>query len=447
MKALFFESYGRWFRIAEWIRKRFTRPGLMTLAMAGLSGIVGIDTHLSLAYQVFAFLAAALSLSAIHGFLFRARFSAERRLPRLGTVGTPVRYRVRISAGNRGLPDGLHLREIPPDPRPDRDTFLNTPEPGEGGRNLFDRLTGYYRWEWLVERRRFGRARPHPVPSLAPGETRTVVMSLVPRRRGLLVLRGLTLLRTDPLGLFRGAVSFERRQSMTILPERFPLPPLRLPGGRRFHAGGVALTSSVGDAEEFVGLRDYRPGDPLRRIHWRSWARTGRPVVKEYQEEFFVRHALILDTFLAADESEAFEAAVSVAASFAYTLETRDSLLELLFVGTEAYPVTAGRGLGSMERILEVLASVRPTRDASFPSLAALVSRRASDLSGCICVLLAWDEERRELVRRLQSLRIPLRALVVAEGAQGLDLGPMGDFPESFHPIEPGRVAEGLARL
>ena len=43
-------------------------------------------------------------------------------------------------------------------------------------------------------------------------------------------------------------------------------------------------------------LRDYRPGDPLQRVHWKSFARTGRPVVKEYQDEFFERHALVLDT-------------------------------------------------------------------------------------------------------------------------------------------------------
>ena len=51
-------------------------------------------------------------------------------------------------------------------------------------------------------------------------------------------------------------------------------------------------------------MRDYRPGDPLRRIHWKSWAKTGRPVVKEYQDEFFVRHGLILDTFQNTEKSE-----------------------------------------------------------------------------------------------------------------------------------------------
>jgi len=447
VKRLLFPSYNRFFRLMEWGRSRFTPAGLMVLFMAGISGIVGVDTHLSLAYQIFAFLAAALFLSLLHGLLFRARFSVVRELPRLVTAGSPFRYRVRITAQGRKLPAGLLLRERLPDPRPDRETFLRTPEPGEGNRNFFDRLTGFYRWEWLVDRRRFGRAVPHPLPAVAAGTTETVTLTLTPRRRGLLVLRGATLLRTDPLGLFHGAARRDKVQTLVVLPRRYSLPPLRLPGGRRFHAGGVALTSSVGDAEEFVGLRDYRPGDPLRRIHWRSWARAGRPVVKEFQEEFFVRHALVLDTFQEAAESDAFEAAVSVAASFACDVRTQDSLLDLLFVGSDAFCVTAGRGLGGMERMLEVLAGVRPAGHDRFTELVAQVVRRAANLSGAICVFLAWDDDRRDLVRRLRGLGVPVRVLVVSEGADDLAPGVMADRPSEFHPIRPDRVAQALATL
>jgi len=86
---------------------------------------------------------------------------------------------------------------------------------------------------------------------------------------------------------------------------------------------GVALASNVGQSEEFVSLRDYRRGDPLRHIHWRSWAKAGKPVVKEFEDEFFVRHALVLDTFIDDPHSELFEEAVSVAASFASTVLTQ----------------------------------------------------------------------------------------------------------------------------
>src|SRR3977135_4628046 len=82
---------------------------------------------------------------------------------------------------------------------------------------------------------------------------------------------------------------------------------------RRLQPGGVAFAGRVGDAEEFMSLRDYRSGDTPRRIHWKAWARTGRLVIKEYQDEFFVRHALLLDTF-PSGATATLEAAESLAA-------------------------------------------------------------------------------------------------------------------------------------
>ena len=163
------------------------------------------------------------------------------------------------------------------------------------------------------------------------------------------------------------------RRSVLILPKRYPLPPIALPGTMKYQEGGVALASNVGQSDEYVALRDYRHGDPLRHIHWRSWAKAGKPIVKEFEDEFFVRHALVLDTFTDHPHSEVFEEAVSVAASFACTLLTQESLLDLLFVGPQAYCFTAGRGLAHADQMLEILASVRACRDQPFRALEQLV--------------------------------------------------------------------------
>ena len=83
------------------------------------------------------------------------------------------------------------------------------------------------------------------------------------------------------------------------------------------------MAANIGHSDEFVSLRDYRRGDPVRHIHWRSWAKTGMPIVKEFEDEFFVRHALVLDTFSDEPHSELLEEAVSVAASFACSVLTQ----------------------------------------------------------------------------------------------------------------------------
>ncbi len=238
-------------------------------------------------------------------------------------------------------------------------------------------------------------------------------MELVPLRRGILRFTGVTVARPDPLGLFRSFSKVAAPQTVLILPKRYPLPPIALPGAMKYQEGGVALAANVGRSEEFVALRDYRHGDPLRHIHWRSWAKTGKPIVKEFEDEFFVRHALVLDTFTDEPHSEVLEEAVSVAASFACTVLTQESLLDLLFVGNQSYCFTAGRGLGQADQMLEILASVQNCADKKFDALEHLVLNHISVVSGCICVLQRWDEARRKFVEKLHALGVPVLVLVV----------------------------------
>jgi uncharacterized protein (DUF58 family) len=216
----------------------------------------------------------------------------------------------------------------------------------------------------------------------------------------------------------------------------------------KYQDGGVAMASNVGRSEEFVALRDYRRGDPLRHIHWRSWAKADKPIVKEFEDEFFVRHALILDTFTEEPQSEILEEAVSVAASFACTVLTQESLLDLLFVGTQSYCFTAGRGLAHADQMLEILAAVRACNDKPFSTLEHLVIGHVSMVSGCICVFQKWDDSRRGLVKKLRVLGVPVVVLVIARPNEPKpDAGPLRDEPESFHVLEIGKIEETLSNL
>jgi uncharacterized protein (DUF58 family) len=283
-------------------------------------------------------------------------------------------------------------------------------------------------------------------------------MELTPLRRGVLRFESISLARPDPLGLVRAFRRLPAPASLVVLPRRYPLPALALSGGRQYQPGGVALAATVGEAEEFIALRDYRPGDPLRHIHWRSWARAGRPIVREFQDEFLPRHALVLDTFARTSQDEAFEEAVSIAASFACTIETRESLLDLLFVGPQAICFTTGRGLGQAEQALEVLAAVRRRPEASFDALHQLVLRHAVSVCSCICVLVDWDKPRQELVRQLRARGVPVLALVIRppqaqqsagrpgnRGTTKAEEQSRGEPGVQF--LEVGRIAEGLRRL
>jgi hypothetical protein len=182
-------------------------------------------------------------------------------------------------------------------------------------------------------------------------------------------------------------------------------------------------------------------------MHWKSFAKLGKPIVKEYQDEFFVRHALVLDTFGGPAVGEIFEEAVSVAASLAYTIQNQDSLLDLMFVGPQAYCFTSGRGVGHIDQILEVLASVQVCQEKELSALEGLLFAHAADLSGCLCIFLCWDEPRQQLVSTLLARGVPLRVFVVTADDRELPPGPMAAQPGNFHVLPAGRIAEKLATL
>jgi uncharacterized protein (DUF58 family) len=441
MKRLLYRWFSSFSAFQYRLDRHCTRAGSLALGVLGAAIVIGLDTNRTVGYQVFTLVFALVSLSAASSLVFRGRFTARRILPRFASAGVPMTYRVVITNQTDRRQDGLVLIEELTDPRPSFEEFVTAHEPGEERRNWFDRQVGYPRWAWLVSQKRGAVIPPRPLPALPPSGEAEVSFEITPLRRGHLRFRGITIARPDPLGLVQALKSIELSQSLLILPKRYPMAEIRMAGTRKYQPGGVALASTVGDSEEFVSLRDYRSGDPMRRIHWKSYARVGRPVVKEYLDEFFVRHALVLDTFTTHLGDPVFEEAVSVAASIAISMQTQESLLDLMFVGPEAYCFTAGRGLAHTEQLLEVLACVGPCRDKPFRSLHHAVIDRLDLLSGCVCVLLGWDDARQELIRHLEALGTPTRVFVVGQGAT------LDRLPANVHRLEVGRIAEGLACL
>lgn len=442
MKRFIYRALRFFSTIDHWLRDRLTVGGWLALGTCGAAAAAGLDTNQTVTYRAFTFLAALLLLCWLVSLFFRARYEARRELPRYATAGEPFSYRVLISNRGAGVLSGATVQERFSDPRPAYEEWRRTREPGEERRNWWDRTIGYFRWRWLIERRLPRGAEPAELAPLEPGERQELRLSFTPRRRGRIEFAGLTLARTDPLGLVRGLARVALKARVIALPRRYRLPEVALPGKRKFQPGGVSLAASVGDSEEFLALRDYRPGDPLHRLHWKSFARTGKPVVKEYQDEFFERHALVLDTGTGAGEDAAFEDAVAIAASFVYTIDTHECLLDLLFVGGEVRAYTAGRGQMQSEHMLEVLAAVGPSAPAEFAALAQAVLGRRASLSSVILILLSWDEARGRLLASLRAAGAEVRALLVCAERDAPKEPPAGVVL-----LHPGAIEKGLTKL
>jgi len=284
------------------IEQRLTRAGMLVgSAMIGTAAL-GVDTNLTVAYRIFAFTAALILVGWIGALLQRGRYRVDRHLPRVVTAGEPFSYRVTVNNLASAPRDGLALIDDLADPRPALAEF-----------RARIRFPTYRAWKRLINERKACQVDELALPELAPRGALDVTVHGEALRRGNQHFQGMTVARADPLGLVRGLSRIDSPANLLVLPRRYTLPPIALPGSRRYQPGGVALAASIGNSEEFVSLRDYRAGDPLQRIHWKSYARAGEPVVREYQDEYFERHALILDTF--ADGGRAAASAMNSSAT------------------------------------------------------------------------------------------------------------------------------------
>ncbi len=438
LKRLLYRLHVAVYRIDGWFKQRFTSAGSTLVGLLVLAGVFGVNTRANLAYQLAALAAGLLAVAMLSALWFRCSVSIRRRLPRYASDGDPLSYVVEVRNHSQCIQRGLLLQEAV------RISPLAVMADD-------DRLAGYSNWVAAVRRHGGAHPRAVPVPDLPPGGCVEVPMEWRPLRRGYVRLAGCTLLRPDAMGLFHARKRVRLRESLLVLPKRYPVNWSAWTGALRDKPGGLSQTASTSGAEEFAALREYRPGDPLRHIDWKGWARLGVPIVKEFFETCFVRQALILDTWLPPDATTArFEAAVSVAASFVAggPALTRGAL-DLIFVGVSVHRVSAGTGVGSLDGVLEALACVEAQPHENFAMLEDCIDARAGELSACVCVLLAWDEERRALVSKLRRAGVPVLVLLMDDGdaSPSPAAGPMADQPDRFKVLSPERLAASLVEL
>lgn len=419
-------TFGRWLyrnhcqltAVSNFVRQRVL-PGAWLLTGGGIASVLlGANLGKSIVV-VLTFLMLGIMMVGFGWAVFRrAKVSAIRVMPQTGAVGEVLRYEITVRNEGRGALKEAYFKEAGNDPRPSLWEFLNLREPGEEMRNFFDRQFGYYRWKWLIDREgqwaQANRSRPL---ALAAGETERVGMSLIPRKRGVLVLEDLRVELPDPLGLFqRRSPTLNERSEVLVIPKRYRFPPLNLVGLSELRMGGETASTVRGEGGEFLGLRDYRAGDSLRKIHWKGWAKTGDPVVKEFEEMRFPRYGLVLDTGLSGSGPDAFEEAVSVAASFVSTMEQECCLLDLMFVRKEPQVFTAGRGVARPDRLMEVLARVKASEESGYESLRRLVLAHANEMTAGVVVFSGWSDDRREFLGALRSTGLELEVYAVGEG-------------------------------
>lgn len=436
-----FRVYGAFFLYQRWSRRRFTLAGYAVLSGAVLCAALGVDTRHTMAFEAFAFLAALLLVSGVLGLRRPPALELSMEAPRWAEAGLPFGLVIRITNPAERAEEGLQIRLEMPDPRPDFDSFRRARDPRRV--NAYDRALGFYRYAQLLHEKRNAdhvTVTLEPLPPHAMVQTR---LAVTPYRRGPLHLSGASVLRPDPLGLMRAARFVAAPARILVLPHRYRLPRILFPGAQHDTQGELPPEARTGNSDEFHSLREYRPGDPLARVHWKRYARLGRPVVREQQDEAASRYALLLDNCVPPDGAAAFEEAISIAASFACTLESGECLLErLLAEGSSGIESAIGPSVSGAapEILLAALACMQPSVSHGLAPLQQAARRLRTPQAGVIAILLTWDADRRALVNALRASGARVTVLVVSCERPA-------DLPGDAHYLVPGRIEEGLARL
>lgn len=413
MQRFLFNQFYRVYRLSRRVTRRLTGNGMIIVAATALTATIGIDTKSNLNSLTFSFFTILLVIAIISSRRRKLNIIFRRDLPVFATVEEPVSYTLTIqNKSNKAIEETSVIDQLKDHP-PTFNQFKTTSQPNNTKVNFFDRVVGYPKWVWLNARNRGGDIPPTPLPDIRPDQTARIDISFTPKRRGTIHFDALWMLRPDPLGLINSLQLISKPDSITVLPLRYEIPVQTLSGSSAFQPGGVSLASHTGDSEEFVSLRDYRPGDSMRSIHWKSWAKTGKPIIKETQPEYIVRNALVLDTCIDTKYADHFEHSVSIAASFLQTLDTRESLIDLLFVGETTCQLTMGRGVGHRHELLKAVANARIASQDKFHNLEQTVISQAKSFSGCILVFSQWEDNQKNLFNRLKQKRITCIALVV----------------------------------
>ena len=264
------------------------------------------------------------------------------------------------------------------------------------------------------------QVRPIFIPSLFRGQPLKLTYQTTCDRRGQYTLSGLPIRSEGPFGLFKTGRTLSLPSELLIYPAYYPLKRLRLLERREF---AERQAQRAGTGGQVIGTRDYRPGDSLRTIHWRSTARTGNLVVKEFADDQDLSLTVALDLSREGNVGEgkvsSFETAIRIATSFCYFAHHHQRPFHLIGLNPRWQPPA---GALSWWAGLNYLAKVQ--NDGTQPLTAVLKTLNTTPL----VIVLVSKPERATLhvLRALQRQGVSLLPLFIT---------PAGDLPPGAEAI------------
>jgi uncharacterized protein (DUF58 family) len=271
---------------------------------------------------------------------------------------------------------------------------------------------------------------------IRPHQKRIYIARTWLTHRGGFVMGPTTVSSGDPFGIFRVSQVYPAKSSLVVLPMLFPItefatPPGLLPGGKAIRRKSIDITPHAS------GVREYIPGDPMKRIHWPTSIRRDQLMVKEFEQDPQSEVWLFMDThrgvhFSRQSEENAppaddlflirrrqvklppssLEYAVSITASLADYFIAQRRAVGLVTASFSNYTViSAERSERQAAKILEELAFLQAESTYTLPGLVTAQMGQLPQGSTAILITpMLWSE----MLMAVDSLqRRKLRPVVI----------------------------------
>lgn len=297
------------------------------------------------------------------------------------------------------------------------------------------------------------------IPSIPAGRELSWMVKTLCQRRGEFALGPITLVASDPLGLFQMSRPLPRASSLIVYPMTVPLPGFAPPGGQL--SGGEAIRRRTQEITTNVAsVREYLPGDGFNRLHWPSIARRGRLISKEFELDPTADIWLLLDMearvhFSASEEAPLERASISrarrpwridptteeyvvtIAASLAEHFLAQKRALGVVTYGQRSEMVQVDRGERQLSKVLEALAVIRAR--GRTPLAEVIAAEGGGMRRGAMAIVITpstdegWVAALRELRRRgVSAVVIHIEPSTFAESSSSLGVITLlaaGGFP------------------
>jgi len=224
-------------------------------------------------------------------------------------------------------------------------------------------------------------------------------------RRGSFELGPIEVVRADPFGLCRRVQTLGTTEHIAVHPRIVALS--RPPAGRSRNLEGPSSDLSPQGSVAFHRIREYAPGDDVRRVHWPSTAHRGQLMVRHLVDTAQAFTVVLLDQRPLLYSPETFEEAVDVAASAAAAMSGGTAPVQLRTTGGERL---GGPNQRDARTIVDFLTTVSPDERGSLTEQASMLTR---DRGGSVLVVITGRLEV-ETVPTLIRLRRRFDRLLLA---------------------------------